>query len=203
MRGLLIKDLALCRKSLSSYLVVVCVFAAVSLFGQASFSGMILMLVSSICVNSFSYDDMAHWNSYALCCPVTRRQLVGSKYLLGLILWGIGSALSLLLGGLSALNSDVALAEALLPTPIVGAMMLIALAITLPLLFKLGVEKARTLLIVAVGIPALAFTLCALYLGDWLEYNLSLLVLLLTLGALASYAVSFPISVRLLEAKDL
>ncbi|MFR9256522.1 MAG: ABC-2 transporter permease [Merdibacter sp.] len=40
---------------------------------------MISLLVVSLVISSFSYDDLAHWDSFAATLPVSRRKLVASN----------------------------------------------------------------------------------------------------------------------------
>lgn len=54
--------------------------------GFSVIGAMISLLVVSLVISSFSYDDLAHWDSFAATLPVSRRKLVASKYLFLLLL---------------------------------------------------------------------------------------------------------------------
>ena len=88
MKGLLMKDLLNLKRQGGIILLVL------AMYGLFAFSsGMSEVLGSMICVfgamlpvTALAYDERAKWDKYALTMPVTRRQMVLSKYLLGLLL---------------------------------------------------------------------------------------------------------------------
>ena len=62
------------------------------------------VIICAACVtSSLSYDEMAKWDYTVLCMPITRRQVVKSKYLLLLIFTAFGVGFGLIVGGCSIL----------------------------------------------------------------------------------------------------
>ena len=51
-------------------------------------------------IYSFSYDSLAKWDRFGLSLPVTRKEVVASKYILSLLFCLIGTALSFLLSSI-------------------------------------------------------------------------------------------------------
>jgi hypothetical protein len=65
-------------------------------------------------ISSFSYDELARWDKYAAALPVSRRGVVGSKYLLALILGCIAELLIVATALVLALLKNAAPGEVLL-----------------------------------------------------------------------------------------
>ena len=97
MIGLLLKDFYILKQYLKTMLLMAAFFVLIStgLDNPAEFiSGFIVLICVMMTITSFSYDALANWERYALSMPVTRKEIVGSKYLLSLILCLAGAAVS-------------------------------------------------------------------------------------------------------------
>lgn len=158
MTGLLLKDLLNLRKYFRTLALLLVVYAALFIptAGAASFSAVVVLLVSMVATTTFSYDDLAHWTPYALTLPVARRDLVRAKYLLLVLLTAGGAALSLIIsavvGGFLP-DKGLPFGENLAAH---GAYLAIALffgAVMLPLLFRFGAERARLMMILCYAAP--------------------------------------------------
>lgn len=202
MKGLMLKDLYVMKKYARTTALVALVFAAVGLMSanNASFAGMISMMSTMMIVNAFSYDDLAKWDRYALSMPISRKTMVGARFLLGLILWAGGLVLALAIMMLSmAIHGQTAFLESLLVVVIIGAGMLMAMSIAVPLLYKFGVEKGRMLMLLAF-LPPVAIAMIPLWLyGD---SAVSYLIALFPLLSLAMYAGAYWMSVKIVRKKD-
>lgn len=127
-----------------------------------SFFSMMIMLSGIMpVISSFSFDEAAHFEKYALTLPVTRRELVQAKYILLLIFLGgsflIGTAGSILFN-LIIERGITELPEQLISAASVGCLFLLVFSIMIPGVFKLGVEKARMLLVcIYVGVFGLVW----------------------------------------------
>lgn len=112
------------------------------------------MICSMLTVTTFSYDRCSRWTQYALVMPVSKRELVASKFIVMALFTGIGA----LAGGLSALGwalyQGAALRTGLLLT-ILALMLLtfsfcqMATGLCIPLLFRFGTENTRILSVLA------------------------------------------------------
>ena len=87
MKGLIIKDLYQMGRYCRTMLLVIVVFLGVSFFSRDNdfFLYYPCLLCGMIPVTLLSYDERSGWSRYALSMPVTRAQLVGGKYLIGMI----------------------------------------------------------------------------------------------------------------------
>ena len=137
MKGLLYKDYLVLRKQLWSMLLLVAVFCFIP--NDTSFFNLGLFFVvytSLLPVSLLAFDERAHWDKLAPMLPVTRREIVQSKYLMGLFL-ALGAGILYFAG--RSLHGTAAAGQALSAV----AMALIFQAVLYPLLFRYGVEKGR------------------------------------------------------------
>lgn len=154
MKGLLLKDLLVLRRY-GRTLLLLAAFYAVFAFMEdtgAAMSGMIAAVLAMTVITSISYDEQARWDRYACSLPVKRRQIVGAKYLLGLIFDLAGCVLSLLIGLVAmAVGRQVGWE---LATSLIGAFsgVLLLLSLMLPLIYRFGVEKSRIIFFVFLAI---------------------------------------------------
>ncbi len=151
MTGLLLKDLLNLKKLAKQYLLilaVMCVWAAA--MKNTSFVSVYMTLCASMLVlTSFSYDEYAHFERYALTMPVDRRVLVREKYLLMFLLVAGGTILGMLLGGVMTLVLKGEMEEMLVTSLVIGCVFMNVYSLIIPAIYKLGVEKARMVMIVA------------------------------------------------------
>ena len=116
-------------------------------------SVMAVALGGMIAYNSIAYDERSGWNRFVLTTAYSRKDYVLSKYLLALT--GIlgGSVILVLSDTAAVLMGRVAPEERLLsgvPAVVVGTMLLISIA--LPFSFRYGIEKARLLSYLMIGL---------------------------------------------------
>ncbi|MDR7871699.1 MAG: ABC-2 transporter permease [Tissierellaceae bacterium] len=160
MIGLIIKDIINLKKSIMTTLFIILVYSFFS-YNTGDMSlliGMTVFIMTSMSISSMAYDDMAKWDSYALAMPVTRRDIVLSKYLLALIFCIIAVIVSSIFAIIITyvkgdLNSIIDIQEILLIAYTVSLVCLIFISIITPLIFKFGVENARMLMVGAIIVP--------------------------------------------------
>lgn len=158
MKGLILKDFYTMARYGKTLLALIGFYVVLAFLGQpASFvSTMLVFLCTMLVISSFSYDEYGKWNKYCLSLPVSRRQIVGGKYLFALIMLVIGLALGLLGGYLLSLTQDISFAEDVLPSCLGGAVAaLFMLAVLLPLMYRFGVEKGRILMLAVCLLPVI------------------------------------------------
>ena len=208
MKGLIVKDLMVAGRQIRTALVIVLFYAVLFWRNAAVLVGLMSLMCMMTVVSSFSYDEASRFLSYAAALPVARRTIVRAKYALGfglLALGAGGSALLTLLVGVLAggLASLEALGAAAGCTLAMGFM----LCLTLPLMFRLPVERARVFMTLAMIVPTLLIVtlmqvadvpLAALERAPW-PLLLAGMALLLAVCAAASYRIA----VRLVQHRDL
>ena len=162
MMGLILKDLY----SLRSYFVKqICLMAVIYLgisvamiHSLAFFAPMMVMSVMMMLISSFSFDETAKWDTYALTLPLSPRSIVGAKYLLMIgSLMGTSAVILLLCGALDAFTYREGLGQIAATTVGVGLAYLVLSFIVMPLFYKVGVEKARVVMVLCFMAPLMLF----------------------------------------------
>lgn len=157
MKGLILKDLLNLRKNLKTT-IIICLFYTFifSTLNPAFLSSMITILFAMQILTTFSYDDYSKWNVYALSLPISKKQLVLSKYVLNFSFVIGGGIFSFILASLISLFKGSLLTNDLLASTIgsTGIMLLMTL-ILIPLIFKYGVERSRIMLLGIFAIPTI------------------------------------------------
>jgi len=123
--------------------------------GNESFiSGMIVLVFAMMVITTMSYDDLARWDTYALTMPISRKEVVLSKYLLLLMLDLTGVVLALALAFVGSFFRGTGITvETLLGILIVLMIAVIFGSVLIPMIYKFGTEKARLMIILCAAIP--------------------------------------------------
>lgn len=154
MLGLIVKDLLCLKKSALKMVVILGLYIVIffSANNIVFLCAMIIMISTMLILNTFAYDELSKWDYYALSLPVTKKQIILSKYLLTVLFDCIGILITLLLYLIKRqLNLEAALSICAL-----AATALIMAAVLLPLLYKLGTQKARIWMIMIFLLPTAA-----------------------------------------------
>ncbi len=202
MKGLLLKDWYLTKKYCKAYPLIFAGFilASVAANGNFFFSFYPCLFSSMIPVTLLSLDEQSGWSQYSGTLPYTKAQIVSGKYLVGLIAQTIVLALSAVAQAVR-MNRD-----GFFDGQSYGALMALLLimscfssSITLPFMFKYGVEKGRIARYIMIGIVGGGSAVAA----DMVEYENMEIVRFSFSGALpflcvlsvALYALSWYLSI--------
>jgi len=166
MKSLILKDLYNIGHNAKSmiFILLVLAFALIPSSGVEGYIIMSGILCSMMIITTFSFDDQSKWLKYAIVMPVTKKDIVISKFIVLLIFSATGAVTGLIIGAIggtivhkgifSSVNNMLSLlftgAVSLVISEIAGSM-------SIPLLFKFGAEKARMLMLVSCLIPASIF----------------------------------------------
>ncbi len=212
MTGLILKDFYTMKKTLIYLGVVILGFTAFYTgLGDSHFSDFFIsIMVVSIITSTLSYDEYYRWDRYAAILPVSRRQMVGAKYLLTLVLFGVGGVLSLgLTVAITSLQGrgygpeDFAISGAALLVGLIGA------SVVIPCCYRYGAQKSRFVMVAFYGIPALILVAGLKFAPGLMDQVTKVQIgpVEFALGALAVTAAvlagSFLLSVRIMERKEL
>lgn len=162
MKGLIIKDFIGLGKSLKLVGFMLLFYCAISFITKSpnSFSGMFTLIFALFLLNTYSLDELANWDTYALTMPLSRDNIIQGKYLLMLLLSFLGFIINA--GSLLILNIATK-AESLfagIEVPMGGVVIVIIFySILLPIITKVGITKARIYIIVIYMVPFLFGTL--------------------------------------------
>jgi ABC-type transport system involved in multi-copper enzyme maturation permease subunit len=102
MKGLILKDLFNLKTQFRFYLFFILIFALMSFTGMDmnTLGGVIALVCAMLPITALGLDEKNNWDKYALTLPVVRKDLVLSKYTLGLICTVAGSIVSFMLMGI-------------------------------------------------------------------------------------------------------
>lgn len=138
MKALLLKDFYVLWKQMKVFLLLILVFSALPGSYNTVFAVTYAALLPYSCV---AYDERSKWDQLAAMMPYSTRDLVLSRYALGWIAGAGACLLSLILqGGFAAILHRDVQADLLIASFFTCV---ITLAITLPLIFRFGVERGR------------------------------------------------------------
>ena len=208
MKGLLLKDLYMTVKYFRNYLFILLMFLGLSFTGGDNLFLVFYpgLLGAMIPVNLLAYDERSHWDIYALTLPVSRDTVVSAKYLIGLMIQG---TVYLLTGAVQALRMTVSgsfhLESYLVLMSLLWMVFLIGGSITLPFMFKMGVEKGRMAYYVMIGLICGAAAISGKAFGEGLQAAIpfgSGLILGCVLAA-AIYAGSWYLSILFYRKREL
>lgn len=207
MKGLLLKDLLVLRRYLKTLVTIGVIYIAFGIIGDSpGFMANFLMIICAVVpITSLSYDEFARWDRFGASLPVSRREMVGAKYLLGILLCLTAAVATVLLSAGMAYFGKTPLTEPLMTTGTLLAIALIALSILLPIVYRFGVEHSRMFMAALFALPV-AVILALGRLGvriPFTERDFVLLGWALPFITVAALALSYRISCQIYTAKEL
>lgn len=215
MRGLLVKDIELMKQQKQFFIMVVVMGLILNLTGSGSVSfatGYFTVITSVFAITTISYDEFDNGLGFLMTLPVTRKQYVAEKYILGTGLTVVGWIAATAEG---AICKVVAQLQGDLGVTIAGSVAValpafLMLAVSLPLVIYFGTEKGRYIAIVLwVIIIAVLYALTKTMgiseavISEWLNgLNWGIAIAVAVLLTAIGYLVSFWISAQLMEKKE-
>ena len=152
MKGVLLKDLYIAKSGI--VIALVCLFVLAFGFSFLLDVSSVLMLapaISTIAVyNSITSDASSKWNKNVITMPVSRDQIIGTKYILYILLSAAGIIVVLAaLGILSLLGAAVTVYALLFNTSIGVSVALLAGGISLPCVYFFDPEKSQIVFLIS------------------------------------------------------
>ena len=201
MKGLMKKEFLMLWRASRAFGFICVLFIAMSALSQDNiiFLFMPIMISGLLPSTLLSYDERCKWQEFSGALPVSRAQLVSAKYLLGLICMTTIFVITLVLH-LIVRRYPVQMLLMML-CGIYGLSLFIS-AISLPMMFKFGVEKGRlwyyiTLVLVGGASGASAGVATDLFSGGLPPF----LWLIPVFGAVI-YALSWLLAIRFYQNRE-
>ena len=199
-KALLFKDINALKRYARLLLVmaVVCSF----LFKDQGSALIVMIYSASLMLTTMAIDEREHFLRRAISDSGRKKEIVGEKYILLLMLVGIAGVLSVILEYIMALFYHRPLAWDGVAMEILTGFAITSFSgsMTIPLTLKFGSEKARIILLLCYMVPAVF----AIWLFSSIDITLSLplIIIAAVLFSVLCNIVSFLISLRLLAKKD-
>ena len=195
MKALIIKDTYVIWRQMKYFLILILIFSALPSGFNNAFA---VIYTSMLPYTALAYDERSKWDQLAAMMPYSTRDVVLSKYVFGWLCIGGAAVLSGLLQMALSLVVDRVFLPGVMVLSVLGAVCI--LAISLPLMFRMGVEKGRLAMFLVIFLvcgAAGAIAHIAESVGSGTVFAFQGPVLGVTLlAALVLTAVSVPLSMR-------
>ena len=218
LKGLIKKDILQLKSYRKTLLIFFAVFVISAIANKDILSSiqmltvMLTLIFGMMGIATFSYDQMSKADRYMLTFPLTKKEIVKSKYILTLGLSCIGAIIGLLLSFiiLHVMKTPTIDIQELISVALGGIFGIgIIIAIQIPCIYKWGVEKGRMQIYVIALIISLIGGLVA-YVGQKTNINLPMntiinalnnflpiiLVVLIAIIYYVSYRISYKIYLK-------
>lgn len=189
-----------------SYLLVTVVFLTVSLVGNGNmfFVFYPCLLCGMIPANMLSYDERSGFLRYSAALPYTKAEIVSEKYLLGLfsqlavlIVTGVSQGIKMKVTGTFAPGDFFVLMLSVLIVSLVTS------SISLPFMFRSGVEKGRLSYYIMIGFVCAASVFASDVFKRTEKVTPGVLFTVLAVIGIGVYLLSWYLSIRFFEKREL
>lgn len=208
MRGLLLQELYSMKQVGRMYGIVMLIYSVIGILNRSvsNFSAFLMLLSAMLVVNMFSYHEKSRWEMYAATMPVSRKQIVGSFYVVGGVAAGIAVTVGILMNLVDILFFAKRMEELVWITIGFCELSIFYIALFIPILIHFGPERGRIVLVLVYLVPFVLGYLFYTAVGISEE----LLRFLFGPGALGigtvvlviAFAVSYKISILLYRKKE-
>lgn len=209
MKGLLLKEFIMLRKSWFAFTLMIGVFSA-----MAVWSGEVQMLLIAplfMSIWSFSFlgmDEQSRWKQYSAALPFERRTVVSSKYLMMIILNAVSVLFITVCYLISVAVGKAVFSGSFLLMLIISAIFigLIYPTIILPLNYRFNTEKSRIILMLINGVlGGVSVTLMQLPVmsSDIMSSIAEYIPLIILAVTVLLFVLSWQLSIKIYNKRDL
>ena len=194
MKALIIKDTYVIWRQMKYFLVMILLFSALPSGFNNAFA---VIYAAMLPYTALAYDERSKWDQMAAMMPYSTRDVVLGKYVFGWLCIGAAAVLSGLFQAVLSLVTDREVLPGTLVLSVLGALCI--LAITLPVMFRFGVEKGRLAMFLIIflvcGTAGAIASITVSGDGGAFAFQGPILVVM-SIAALVLTAVSVPLSIR-------
>lgn len=212
MKGLLLKDFYLLIKKCKYIFLLVVIYIAITLIPERDsfFNAFSVIFAGMIPYTLLTYDERDKWDRYVNILPVSKAQIVASKYIIGIIVISV----VVLLNFICLFIKSGSFAVSVMNVSVILFIGVIFPSFSLPIIFKFGFAKGKMISTFLAAIIAISTAVCSNIafvdaLGNEipirmnaLNFGLYLPVILFALSAVI-YALSYLISVKIYEKREI
>lgn len=160
MIGLILKDLMTIQRQMKTQAFVLILFLFISIFMQQSLMlfTIIIFILTFQAITALTYDEQSSWDKYANTLPISKGDIVLSKYILSILLMIFGFILALpIVFIIHHFTNNWASTEFFLTFNLLVTLAFCLLVLLLPIYIKFGSIKGRMVLIAICFIPSFLF----------------------------------------------
>lgn len=152
MLGFIKKDLAMIKSNFKLLGILIIIYTIMGFLGKMDISFILPFMSVMIMISSFSYDNYNNWDAYAISFPDGRKNGVKSKYITTILMVLVVSLITLILSFLISYVTTKSINYGETLVTMLGTIFgtLLVLTIMYPIIYKLGVEKARIAIFVII-----------------------------------------------------
>ena len=154
-KGLMVKDFQLMKSQMKLFFIVLTVWGVImaSSRNMTFFVGYSALLCSFMLISTFSYDAFENGNAYLFTLPVSRRDYIFEKFVLGFLLATVPFLLSSAVSWVVLVinRSGMHFGEYCLSVAPALPLAYLLLAVEIPLQVKFGQEKSRIVSFLMIG----------------------------------------------------
>ena len=206
MIGLIIKDFLNLKKQAQIISIIVVIYMMISFLGEnvSMLVGMIMLLSAMLPLTALAYDERSGWDKFALTMPVSRREVVASKYTFAIIVIGVAYVISFI--SMMAFDS-LDISTELIVSAFILSFCILYISLLLPVAFKLGAEKARYAMFIVAFTPVIVVSAYAKINPEGLgtnltELNFAMIALISLTVAVVCFVISYMVSIKIYKAKE-
>ena len=213
MIGLLKKDLLILRRVyMKNFFLVLALYTVLGIALQmTSFFTLMSWMYGFYVMSLFSVDNTCRWDFYAATLPVSRKTVVTAKFLLLGLCIAAGFVYSLVTAPVAYLLIGEPIVESILASLLVTLILIVYFAVTIPLTYAFGPDKARSAMLLALVVVG-GGIFAAASLGDagglltamfgWMETSLVPGFSIITAATAVLCLVCWLVSCRIYERKE-
>ena len=195
MKALILKDTYVIWRQMKYFLVLILLFSALPSGFNNAFA---VIYTSMLPYTALAYDERSEWDQLAAMMPYSPRDVVLGKYVFGWLCIGAAGVLSGLIQIIVCLLVKQRFLPGVLALSVLGALCILALS--LPLMFRFGVERGRLamfliIFLVCGGAGALASIADGMLHGNGFASQAPVTAIILLIAVVLT-AVSVPLSLR-------
>ena len=201
MKALILKDTYVIWRQMKYFLIFILIFSAI----PNSFNNAFAVIYAAMMpYTALAYDERSKWDQLAAMMPYSTRDVVLGKYVFGWLCIGGAAVLSGLLQAVLSLVTDRVFLPSVMALSILGAVCI--MSISLPLMFRLGVEKGRLamfliIFLVCGGAGAIASIAEDMSSGTASAHQ-GLILAVMLIAAVVLTAVSIPLSQKFYQTRQ-
>lgn len=214
-KGLVLKDLLQLKSYKKNFIISILIYGLLIFMNakenDMTFLGtsMIMFLFSTYAMATFNYDEKSKSDRYILTLPVTKKDIILSKYILAIISLLIGTIIGI---ALSTCLSYISIKkipdlENLLST-LLGVLVALSFmqSIQIPCIYKYGAEKGRLQIYIIMMIIVLIIGFGYMFLPTinltFLDSIENIVPFILIIIIVVNYLVSYKISTKIYTKKE-